>query len=144
MAKQPLSREEKEQRKEQQMLKRCLGDGIVLPKVVSGVTYSRIHDDHDGTFDGSIELFFGPDGDAWISVQRLHDHQIPRAIRFRNYCGGGRSLRVYHALRLLAEAIRLDQEERPDSPDDVRTAFEKFFREEEEMQRQIKVYKGQT
>jgi hypothetical protein len=39
-----------------------------------------------------------------------------RLLRFRNAFGGGISLRTHNALRMLAEAVRLDNEEHPQEP----------------------------
>jgi hypothetical protein len=70
--------------------------------------YSRLHDDHDGTYRGSIYVQFGRDGDAHI----LSDSEA--GLRFRMpEIGGGMSPRVRNALMILAEAIRLDNQERP-------------------------------
>ncbi len=72
--------------------------------------YERIHDDHDGTYEGSIGVSFSEDGDAWLDTQRNHHGG---ALRFRNSFGGGMSPRVRNALMILALAIKLDNEERP-------------------------------
>jgi hypothetical protein len=82
-------------------------EGVVLTYSLGDKMHTRIQDDHDGTFEGSICAFIGPDGDMWIGM----DKQM--AIRFRNWTGGGRSLRTHNALRILAEAIRLDNLEDP-------------------------------
>lgn len=68
--------------------------------------YSRREDDGDA----ELQLVFSEDGDAWISfVGACAGH----GLRFRTLQGGGSSLRTRAALLLLAEAIRLDNEERP-------------------------------
>jgi len=69
---------------------------------------TRTHDDHEGTFEGKVGVYIGPDGDAYLTS----DQQPP--LRFRNYFGGGRSPRVYNALLILAKAIDMDNAERPE------------------------------
>lgn len=66
--------------------------------------YSRQHDDTDGGDEGHLQVQFSIDGDAWVSIDNR------KAIRFRNYIGGGKSLKTYAALLILAEAIRQDNE----------------------------------
>jgi len=72
--------------------------------------YVRLHDDHDGTYHGILSVSFTPDGDAWV----MPVNPEGGSLRFRGGFGGGRSLRVHNALVLLALAIKLDNEERPD------------------------------
>lgn len=69
--------------------------------------YDRQHDDTDGGNEGHLLLQFSPDGDAWASI----DHQKP--LRFRNWGGGGRSLNTHAALMILAKAIQMDNEIKP-------------------------------
>ena len=83
--------------------------------------YRRLHDDHDGTFKGWLTVMFGVDGDAYIATEG------GELIRFRTPVGGGgASPRTYSALKVLAEAIRLDNEalprERPLGPVDAHGA----------------------
>ena len=77
------------------------------------VLYERRQDDTDG--DLGVEQFLGvvigPDGDAWVNLPGLG-----RTLRFRTWAGGGQSLRVRNALLVLAEAIRRDNQERPQPP----------------------------
>lgn len=75
-------------------------------------SYSRTHDDHDGNWDGVISVQVDQMGDVWFSA-----HGRRHAMRFRTYGGGGVSLRTRNALLILAEAIRLDNEERPEPLD---------------------------
>lgn len=72
-------------------------------------TYTRRHDDTDGRRDSEQDLVvtFGPDGDAWIEAG------AGKALRFRTWAGGGQSMRVRAAMMVLAEAIRRDNEARP-------------------------------
>jgi hypothetical protein len=74
----------------------------------------RLHDDHDGTYEGTLWVQVGPDGDAWVNVI----NRSPFGLRFRNSFGGGRSLRVHNALLILAHAIKMDNLERPDKKHD--------------------------
>jgi hypothetical protein len=111
--------------KERKVLKRCV-DGISqetivkaineilnepfwLPGLETQVAYQRIHDDHDGTFDGILSVVFGKDSDAWLQI--LGKPGV--ILRFRNSFGGGQSQRVRNALLILAHAIKLDNEEVP-------------------------------
>jgi len=70
--------------------------------------YRRLHDDHDGTRKGHLSVVFSDDGDAWVSIP---DARPGEGLRFRSYAGGGSSLRTRAALLILAEAMRLDEEE---------------------------------
>ena len=74
-----------------------------LPTIKSETLYSRLHDDHDGKFDGFLGVQIDRMGDAFILPHM-------ETLRFRTYHGGGMSLRVRKALVVLAEAIRLDNE----------------------------------
>ena len=78
-----------------------------IPSLKTDQIYSRLHDDHDGTKLGHVGVSFSCDGDAWVHSDFSH-----HTLRFRTYGGGGMSLRTRCALMLLAEAIRLDNEER--------------------------------
>jgi hypothetical protein len=67
--------------------------------------YVRLHDDHDGKFEGHLSIVIGEDGDAWVAADG------PEPLRFRMpSTGGGRSPYTRTALVILAEAIRLDNE----------------------------------
>lgn len=74
-----------------------------------GRAFRRRHDDTDGERgpEQEISLGFSPDGDAWLLLAGL------TSLRFRIPAGGGSSPRVQRALVILAEAIRRDNEERP-------------------------------
>lgn len=85
-------------------------EGEFWPETLNLQTaYVRRHDDTDGNTgpEQEIGVAFGPDGDAWITLPGF------RSLRFRTWSGGGQSLRVRKALMVLAEAIRRDNEERP-------------------------------
>ena len=68
--------------------------------------YHRLHDDTDGKNTGAICVVIAPDGDIHAGVDTP-------SLRFRTDGGGGASLRTRNALMILAEAIRLDNEDRP-------------------------------
>lgn len=70
--------------------------------------FTRRHDDTDGErgIEQELTVEFSPDGDAWVLL-------ADRSLRFRTVEGGGMSPRVQRALVVLAEAIRRDNEERP-------------------------------
>jgi hypothetical protein len=81
-----------------------------LPTLAANTRYARLQDDHDGTREGWLAVTIGEDGDAWV------DPLEPSAggLRFRiPLHGGGMSQRTRTALVILAEAIRLDNEEKP-------------------------------
>lgn len=80
-----------------------------VPELESETTYQRLNDDHDGKFEGIIQVGFTRHGDATIGTD-LHHGPV---LRFRTPNGGGQSERVRTALMLLAYAIKLDNEERP-------------------------------
>lgn len=79
--------------------------------------FERIHDDHDGTFQGSIGVTRAVDGDMYVWTE-TSPQILSNWLRFRSGTGGGRSLRTHNALRILAEAIRLDALEDPHTPID--------------------------
>lgn len=71
--------------------------------------YSRVHDDNDGDHSQTIDLYITCDGDAWITAPRAPTRRI-RVVPG----GGGRSPRVHNALKILALAIKLDNEADPE------------------------------
>lgn len=73
--------------------------------VRSDVAYRRQHDDTDGGPLGVLQVLFDRMGDAYVSIDASD------WLRFRTGGGGGSSMRTRTALLLLAEAIRLDNEE---------------------------------
>lgn len=75
--------------------------------------YSRIRDDHDGAWEGKLVVMFSEDGDAYIHIEGK-DFQSSQILRFRTMAGGGNSPHTRNALMYLAEAMRLDEEKRPD------------------------------
>lgn len=72
--------------------------------------YSRVHDDNDGdtSIDNTLQVYIAQDADLHVFLPYSLE-----SLRFRNYFGGGKSLRVRNALLVLAEAIRRDNAERP-------------------------------
>lgn len=78
----------------------------------TSLAYQRYEDD---ARKGNITVAFSNDGDGWIQIDSEldPDEKLHRSHRFRNYPGGGKSLRVHAALQILAIAIKLDNEETP-------------------------------
>ena len=65
----------------------------------------------DETQKGAVTVQFSHDGDGWIDIVSTTDPDDPYTHRFRNWIGGGKSLHVSTALRILAFAINLDNEQ---------------------------------
>jgi hypothetical protein len=84
-----------------------------VPTIQADTHYSRLQDDTDGSTaaEHDLTVFIDFQGDVWMN--RHGD------LRFRTLAGGGSSLRVRNALMVLAEAIRRDNEERPQRAHDV-------------------------
>jgi len=77
----------------------------------SNVRYTRVHDDCDGDASQVLSVIISEDGDAWVAADGETAYS---ALRFRvPLIGGGASPRVRNALLILAEAIRLDNADRP-------------------------------
>jgi len=93
----------------EQQIRTLLVSSFWLPTIRPDKTYCRTHDDHDGRFNGVLTVTFDFNGDAYLWVD-----QHP-SIRFRTVGGGGMSYRTRMALLILAEAIRLDNEFRPNT-----------------------------
>lgn len=92
-------------------IKALLGESMIWPEGLEArELYKRLHDDHDGTYQGSIVVVIGEDGDAWVD---LTGKRPCTSLRYRTGIGGGSSLRVRNALLLLAFAIKLENEEHP-------------------------------
>lgn len=69
-------------------------------------SYERIDDD---TQKGTLSIMFSPDGDGHATVFSEPDPEEPEiSHRFRTDFGGGKSLRTLCALRILAVAMDLD------------------------------------
>jgi hypothetical protein len=88
---------------------RVLNNPLEIPEISTQKVYARIHDDHDGTYEGKLMIFELENGDMVVTTDK---HQ-GSPLRFRNYFGGGQSLRVHNALKILALAIKLDNDEHP-------------------------------
>jgi hypothetical protein len=91
-------------------VRRVLETPFWIEGLETDVFYERLHDDHDGSRQGRILVAMGRNGDAWVSVNGPSN--VP-TLRFRTFGGGGLSPRVRNALMVLAQAIKLDNEERP-------------------------------
>lgn len=90
-----------------------LGSYFWLPEVGTMNTHERLHDDHDGTGQGVLNVMFSPDGDARVWITGEAGMRSP-TLRFRMPGGGGGlSPRTRIALLILAEAIRQDNEKDP-------------------------------
>jgi hypothetical protein len=84
-----------------------------LTTVDTGDSFKRLHDDHDGSMEGKIcVLRSDVDGDIYVYTETT-GKMGEQWLRFRTKGGGGRSIRTHNALRILAEAIRLDAIEDP-------------------------------
>lgn len=106
----PVERKKMPLTKEEIKLERFL-ETLPWPSILrSNTLYSRVHDDHDGDYQGEVHISFSPDGDAWIETTRTH---LGTPLRFRTPFGGTMSQRVRNALVILAFAIKMDNEERP-------------------------------
>jgi hypothetical protein len=80
-------------------------DGIYwIPVLNLRDVYIRQHDDAptEYSFLHEVQGTFGPDGDAWLMTPGFE------SLRFRQYSGGGKSMRTLGALQILFEAIRRD------------------------------------
>ncbi len=75
--------------------------------------YSVKRYEDDSRF-GMLTVTISEDADAWIDVLSEADpNELHTIMRFRTFIGGGQSPRVRNALLILAEAIRLDNKDRP-------------------------------
>ena len=88
------------------IVKELLDTPFWLTTLKTDTTYFRTHDDCDGDLSQGIGVAIDQQGDVWIGMGN-------ESRRFRTYGGGGMSLRVRNALLVLAEAIRQDNESRP-------------------------------
>lgn len=69
--------------------------------------YSRTEDDCDGDKSKTLNIGLSQDGDYWVSMgSGIEEYRFRMPV-----LGGGRSPRTRNALMILAEAIRLDNEE---------------------------------
>ena len=92
----------------EQRIKELLEEYFFPRTLKAGTPYFRTHDDCDGDMNEGIGVEIDRYGDAWVSVKNRPMH----SCRFRMpMIGGGASPRVRNALVILAEAIRLDNED---------------------------------
>jgi hypothetical protein len=95
-------------------LNTLLEGDYAINTLTPGMSYSRRQDDTDGerTFEHDLKVIIGNDNDAHV-FPIYHPEKLLHSLRFRNYYGGGQSLRTRKALLILAEAMRRDNEEFP-------------------------------
>lgn len=89
-------------------VRKLLEEPLLLQELEPGILHTRVHDDHDGTKEGSVAVGMAVDGDMHIYTDKAFQD-----LRFRTYAGGGSSPRVHNALRILALAIKLDNKDKP-------------------------------
>ncbi|HBT80757.1 MAG: hypothetical protein A2568_02445 [Candidatus Yanofskybacteria bacterium RIFOXYD1_FULL_44_17] len=95
---------------------RVLNNPFWINGLEAGKVHQRLHDDHDGTHAGTLNVLIGPDGDC----HTWNDGQPGQSLRFRvPVLGGGMSPRVRNALMMLAFAIKLDNEDYPQRSEDL-------------------------
>lgn len=98
------------------IIKQLLESSWALPSIDDGQQHERVHDDHDGTYSGILGVMRSDvDGDMYVWTYS-DPHRAGDWLRFRTAAGGGASLRTHNALRILAEAIRLDAIDNPRRP----------------------------
>lgn len=95
------------------LIKSILESDFWLSSLNTMESYERLHDDHDGSHEGVLNVLFTPDADARIWITSAEGMQSD-VLRFRMPdIGGGMSPRTRVALLILAEAIRADNESNP-------------------------------
>lgn len=96
------------------VLEELLNNPVWPMGVEQDVEYRRFSDDNKSF----LGVAFSVDSDAWTTVFSEPDPREPSSFsqRFRTGFGGGQSLRVRAALLILAKAIMLDNESRPQRP----------------------------
>jgi hypothetical protein len=92
-------------------VRRVLENQFWIPELGAEVIYSRIEDDCDGDFTKKLAVEFNCVGDVLINTG---DRCPPLRFRMPGMLGGGRSPRTRNALMILALAMKLDNEEKPD------------------------------
>ena len=92
-------------------VKIILKSNFWLSDIKTNTFYERLHDDHDGTMEGALKVVFNDHGDSYVQAG---SPRVNSSLRFRNISGGTQSPRVYNALKILALAIKLDNEEHED------------------------------
>jgi hypothetical protein len=93
-------------------VREILNSSFWINEVKTNTMYSRLHDDHLETDEGRLGVICDCSGDICVGI----DFRRNKSLKFRNIQGGGKSPRTRIALMILAEAIRLDNEELPYEP----------------------------
>jgi len=96
-------------------IKRFLDKPFWLPTLDPHAAYEREPDGTNDTGDQRVTVSFGPKGEACLTVGNSEP------VSFQNYMGNGASIRTHAALMVLAEAIRLDNVDRPQTRSASRT-----------------------
>ena len=96
-------------------IKRFLDKPFWLPTLDPHAAYEREPDGADDTGDRRVTVSFGPKGEACLTIGNAEP------VCFQNYMEHGASLRTHAALMVLAEAIRLDNVDRPQTKPAPRT-----------------------
>lgn len=92
------------------VIETILSDAFWPRALEPGMRYRRVSDDTSG----DITVIFSRDADGWIEVLSRLDPKEPLLThRFRSYFGGGESEHVRNTLLIIATAIKLDNESRP-------------------------------
>ncbi len=96
----------------------ALLDAEFFPAAIkTDIGYQRYGDD---TCLGSITVGFLQDGDGLVEIDsQLDPDELTLIHRFRTFFGGGQSDRVRKALLILALAIQMDNDERPQLRDEL-------------------------
>jgi hypothetical protein len=89
---------------------RLLATEFWLRSLVPETGYVRLHDDHNGTYQGTLRIVLDKMGEVQVIAAGANGLVC---LRFRTSDGGGVSLNTRKALLILAEAIRMDNKERP-------------------------------
>lgn len=120
------------------------GSDPFTPKWPCGLKQDRVYqlpcDDKGRSNANWLQVYVAQDSDVHVMMQDWEDilekgsspNPLP-TLRVRTYCGGGRNHRTHQALLWLAQAIRLDMEEKATSttlanvtpPRDLRTQLPK-------------------
>ena len=89
-------------------IKEVLEKPYWIPTLKADTSYFVMNDDCDGRRHEGISVLMDNQGDAWITI---NDERGCCFARIRTFAGGGHNDRTRNALMILAEAIRLDNEE---------------------------------
>ena len=90
-------------------IKQILEDNFWISSLKPDYPYFVTNDDYAGRRHEGITVTIDSQGDAWISI---NDEDAYCNARIRTFAGGGHNHRTRNALMILAEAIRLDNDER--------------------------------